>query len=715
MGNQIIQSIKTIAQSLVDNAGYDKTRGGFIVGVNSVTNTYSVKIDGVTYPIVRAVDDATYNIGDVVKVVIPCNQATQMYIASSVLSDNSLGNKIANAVGLAQDAKQLGLENQTEINNLDIVGINLLLNSGFKNNADEWFTYGITDYVVKDGRKCAHINFSVFKVTNFVRQSILGKLEPNTQYTMSCWVLTENVVKGSTNFSCMVYHDGYYDNNGSSKWYSYGSKNLPINAGEWTHVEWTFTTDSTKLLNSTVSDMYLYARDMTGDIYFCDLKLEKGDKATDWTPAPDDAANAAKVATNFIGYDSTNGLIIGNKTSGTWSGYHSQILPDRFNILDESSTVLASFGTTTVIGEEAKANMHLTFNNLSMVDKDGTTLFEVGDNRNAEGIATIKHTAMVSVNSAGSATVTVNSNISSIVSVYADSVQLSSSSYSFSQKDVTINNLTADSQTSIEITYTTTESTVYLTFGERDSSGNIGNYSVAEGYMTKASGYSSHAEGEWTTASGLDSHAEGYMTTASGSYSHAEGWKTIASGRYSHAEGNKTTASGLYSHAEGEWTKAIDSNSHAEGYLTKASGSDSHAEGRATTASGHGSHAGGHMTVADGMFMTAIGEYNTKHSGKAFVIGNGTSDTDRRDIFTVSWAGGVGIAYNIYMELDDCYIRDSGTTLSVTDGASTLDGLLAQSIINTFSYADAKYILDMPDDVNINVKKLLQKILEKVR
>ena len=115
MGNQIIQSIKTIAQSLVDNAGYDKTRGGFIVGVNSVTNTYSVKVDGVTYPIVRAVDDATYNIGDVVKVVIPCNQATQMYISSSILSDNSLGNKIANATTLAEDAKQLGLDNQLEI------------------------------------------------------------------------------------------------------------------------------------------------------------------------------------------------------------------------------------------------------------------------------------------------------------------------------------------------------------------------------------------------------------------------------------------------------------------------------------------------------------------------------------------------------------------------------------------------------------------------
>ena len=115
MANQIIQSIKTIAQSLVDNAGYDKTRGGFIVGVNSVTNTYSVKVDGITYPIVRAVDDATYNIGDIVKVVIPCNQATQMYISSSILSDNSLGNKIANATTLANDAKQLGLDNQIQI------------------------------------------------------------------------------------------------------------------------------------------------------------------------------------------------------------------------------------------------------------------------------------------------------------------------------------------------------------------------------------------------------------------------------------------------------------------------------------------------------------------------------------------------------------------------------------------------------------------------
>ena len=704
MANQIIQSIKTIAQSLVDNAGYDKTRGGFIVGVNTVTNTYSVKVDGVTYPIVRAVDDATYNIGDVVKVVIPCNQATQMYIASSVLSDNSLGNKIANAVGLAQDAKQLGLENQTEINNLDIVGINLLLNSGFKNNADEWFTYGITDYIVKDGKQCAHMNFSVFKVTNFVRQSILGKLEPDTQYTMSGWVLTENVVKGTTNFACMFYHDGYYDNNGSSKWYSYGSKNLPINAGEWTHVEWTFTTDSTKLLNSTVSDMYLYARDMTGDIYFCDLKLEKGDKATDWTPAPDDAANAAKVATNFIGYDSTNGLIIGNKTSGTWSGYHSQILPDRFNILDESSTVLASFGTTTVIGEEAKANMRLTFNNLSMLNKENSVIFEVGDLRDSSGVATLLFYSKLHTGANGVVTIDFHVNINSIVSVVVNNVTISSSEYSFDGSCITITGLEKWVFRTFEITYTTLSSVPYLTFGTRDNSGKIGYFSSIEGDNLIARGFASHAEGSCSKSTADFSHSEGYNTQANGIYSHAEGNSTVAAGDASHSEGSETKTFYAYSHAEGQLSYARGQCSHAEGFNTiaygymahsegentEAHGNESHAEGNHTYAGGKCSHAEGYYTIAGSDYQHVSGKYNEEdYNGLyAFIIGNGTSEEEPSNAFAVDWSG------NVYMSLGDCTITDSGTALSVTSGASTLDGLVAQSIIDTFSYADAKEILE---------------------
>ena len=307
-----------------------------------------------------------------------------------------------------------------------------------------------------------------------------------------------------------------------------------------------------------------------------------------------------------------------------------------FNVINTTTGTynnVASFGSTAiVIGEEAKANLHLTFNNLSMVDKDGAKFFEVGDARNADGIATIKYTEIVTVNGAGRVIVTVNSNISSIVSVYADSVQLSSSQYSFSGKNVTINGLTADSKKTIKITYTTTESIVYLTFGERASSGSIGNYSVAEGHSVTSSGYGSHAEGSATTASGNFSHAEGSSTIASVHSSHAEGSSTTASEYCSHAEGNATTASGIFSHAEG-------SN---------------------TTASENSSHAGGHHTVADGFCMTAIGKYNTLNSGKAFAIGNGAGGTSRSDAFTVDWDGNTVMKGGLTL----------GTALSIANGGT---------------------------------------------
>ena len=163
-----------------------------------------------------------------------------------------------------------------------------------------------------------------------------------------------------------------------------------------------------------------------------------------------------------------------------------------------------------------------------------------------------------------------------------------------------------------------------------------------------------------TTASGNFSHAEGSRPTASGYYSHAEGYNTTASGRMSHAEGAVTTASGVCAHAEGYDTTASSDYSHAEGRGATASGQNSHAEGYYTTASGQDSHAGGYMTVADSNYMTAIGQYNTKNSGKAFVIGNGTSDTARSDAFTVDWDGNTVMKGGLTL----------GTALSIANGGT---------------------------------------------
>ena len=127
-----------------------------------------------------------------------------------------------------------------------------------------------------------------------------------------------------------------------------------------------------------------------------------------------------------------------------------------------------------------------------------------------------------------------------------------------------------------------------------------GNYAVAEGEGTLASGISSHAEGGITISSGQYSHAEGSYSLASGNQSHAEGFSTSATGITAHAEGNYTIAGGNYSHAEGNYTIASGNSSHAEGNYTIANGNYSHAEGESTIASGDYSHAGGDNSVASG-------------------------------------------------------------------------------------------------------------------
>lgn len=127
---------------------------------------------------------------------------------------------------------------------------------------------------------------------------------------------------------------------------------------------------------------------------------------------------------------------------------------------------------------------------------------------------------------------------------------------------------------------------------------------------------------------GSNSFAFGYNTTASGAYSHVFGYGTEASGGYSHAEGSNTMASALYSHAES-------SN-------TTASGVSSHAEGNFTTASNYASHTSGKFNAA----MTTGGSYNNK-TGHVFVIGNGTSVTNRSNAFSVMYSGVVKAASTI--------------------------------------------------------------------
>ncbi len=183
----------------------------------------------------------------------------------------------------------------------------------------------------------------------------------------------------------------------------------------------------------------------------------------------------------------------------------------------------------------------------------------------------------------------------------------------------------------------------------------------------EASGEYSHAEGRITKASEYFTHAEGLHTQATGLAAHAEGVDTVASGQRSHAEGNSTSATGGNSHAEGDNTTASNSSAHAEGASTVASGLYSHAEGNATIAKRACQHVFGRANVPD---PTTDGSYAEDSDGEYIeIVGNGGSSESRSNARTLDWSGNEKLAGSLTLGMD--------TADEVTITATQLTQLLA--------------------------------------
>lgn len=244
----------------------------------------------------------------------------------------------------------------------------------------------------------------------------------------------------------------------------------------------------------------------------------------------------------------------------------------------------------------------------------------------------------------------------------------------------------------------------------------------AEGKGTTASGIASHTEGEGTIATHANAHAEGYSTDAINENAHAEGNNSEASGIASHAEGSLTKAKGSQAHAEGASTVAVGNNSHTEGYRTLAKGVAAHAEGYSVTdltnkydanssdgtiktdweanknfgaAVGQGSHAEGLNNLAYGRYshvggscseavgnnsfahgdhatasvanQAVFGSYNSANANALFIVGNGTSDSDRKNAFTVKKDGTAECAN---LEVENIF-RNGNSFYNVLEIAST--------------------------------------------
>ena len=80
INNSLLKSIQTIVDKAINGASYDRTRQAQVV-FNNNYGTYIIRIDSMTYNNVPSYPITPYiDIGDIVKIVIPSNQHSQMYI-----------------------------------------------------------------------------------------------------------------------------------------------------------------------------------------------------------------------------------------------------------------------------------------------------------------------------------------------------------------------------------------------------------------------------------------------------------------------------------------------------------------------------------------------------------------------------------------------------------------------------------------------------------
>ena len=91
-------------------------------------------------------------------------------------------------------------------------------------------------------------------------------------------------------------------------------------------------------------------------------KLERGNIATDWTPAPEDVETdineAAKTANNYLSSDNT-GIMVADMTDGNTytpsnvpTGVKNTFIDNESFKVRNGRTVLASFGETSQIGKD---------------------------------------------------------------------------------------------------------------------------------------------------------------------------------------------------------------------------------------------------------------------------------------------------------------------------------------------------------------------------
>jgi len=210
---------------------------------------------------------------------------------------------------------------------------------------------------------------------------------------------------------------------------------------------------------------------------------------------------------------------------------------------------------------------------------------------------------------------------------------------------VALNFTTTASGNNAVATGTTTTASGAAAFSANCGTVASGDISAAFGNNTKATTTYAFASGDESEANGIASFVANYKNKADGQYSFAVGSTNKVTGKTGFAAGASNTVSGESSSAFGLLNDVSGKYSNAFGQQNVVTGNYSNSQGYNQKNKGHFASTFGHSTETyEGSYnQAAFGTYNKASSDSLFMVGNGTSDTVRKNAFEVKADGTIKI------------------------------------------------------------------------
>ena len=331
---------------------------------------------------------------------------------NNLKTNYSTTQEMESAINVAKEAINLGVstiyetkENvESKVNNIKVGGTNLLpgtklLTAGIRSNS----------FITSDtylGFKIAHHKQTDGNYTDIYRFDSYISVEPNTEYTLSFYAKGIGSVASYLHPNAVAYGENSIGNTTNT----HDGSILTTVTNEWKRYWITWKT----LSNASGLKSLIIGRINKGnDIYICGAKFEKGNKATEWSPAPEDIDTSINNA-------KTEAITSANNTlTSTISNYYTKSQTDsQINVAKEA----INLGVST--NYETKTNVQ------SKVTSTLNSAKSYADTKKSEAINTAASDATSKANNAKSEAIkSANNTLTSTISNY----------YTKSQTDSQIN------------------------------------------------------------------------------------------------------------------------------------------------------------------------------------------------------------------------------------------------------------------------------------